>query len=96
MVVAANNVPSILLARVPTQTPAPVDMAVVLAPERDECTDERHFADVRSDAAPKLVAPAGQDVHEVGVEPAWHRDQQPNAARTRATMVAESRGQGTR
>lgn len=51
-------------------------MAIVLAPERDESAEDRDFPDVRSDAAPELVAPAGQEMHEVGVEPARHRKRQ--------------------
>jgi hypothetical protein len=72
VVVAADNVTSVLLARVPAQAPAAVDMAIVLAPERDESADEGDLPDVRSDAAPELVTPARQNVYEIGGEPVRH------------------------
>ena len=64
--VAANNVAAVLLARVPAEAPASVDMAVVFAPDRDESAEERHLANVGSYPAPELVTPSGEDIHEIG------------------------------
>src|SRR5476649_2256325 len=60
--VAADDVAAVLLAWVPAQAPAAVDMAVVAAPDREDSADERDLADVRPDAAPKLVAEPAERV----------------------------------
>ncbi len=61
--------------RMPREPPTAMDVAVVRSPPHQHETEKGHLAEVGPDAAPELVTPARQDVHEIRVEPVRHQKQ---------------------